>query len=83
MSESEDLESYEFDRGYEDGCDAARESIAAYLEHISTVEIGRLCLNGLFTADQMPKVCANWVRNRLDEKWAAEVAANQLPSVTP
>ena len=50
-----------------------RERIAAYLEHLGRVDIGKVSLNGLFTADEMPAVIASWIRNRLDEKWEAEV----------
>jgi hypothetical protein len=65
--------------------DLVRESIARYLEHCSRTDIGAISLDGLFDTKQMMGVCASWVRNRLDVKWAAEMAANTppLPSCTP
>ena len=53
---------------------ATRESIARYLDHCASVEIGAISLDGLFDTRQMMSVCASWVRNRLDVKWAEETA---------
>lgn len=50
--------------------DETRESIARYFEHLAKQEIGSL-IDG-FTARETMAFAAEWVRNRLDEKWAAE-----------
>ena len=47
-------------------CSAQRESIAAYLDHISRVQVGNILGP---ESRQIVAFCASWVRNRLDEKW--------------
>lgn len=46
-----------------------REGIAAYLDHVASVEVGTVLSA---TARGVVGCCAAWVRNRLDEKWAKE-----------
>ncbi len=55
-------------------CEAERESIAAYLDHVSTVEVGSVLGP---EARQVVAFCASWVRNRLDEKWHQDMAARR------
>lgn len=59
--------------------DTTRESISRYLEHIGKVDIGAIRLGAVFTADEIPAVIASWIRNRVDEKWAAEVLMSSPP----
>ena len=49
-----------------------RESIAAYFDHLSRVEVGVIDLTGM-PARELYEMVASWVRNRVDEKWAEEV----------
>ncbi len=51
-----------------------RESIAAYLDHVSTVEVGSVLGP---EARQIVAFCASWVRHRLDEKWHLDMAAQR------
>ncbi len=53
--------------------DETRESLARYFEHLSRCEFG--LIKG-FTDREIYDYVASWVRNRLDVKWAAEIAAN-------
>lgn len=46
-----------------------REQIAAYLEHVSNVQVGNILAE---PSRQIVEWVASWVRNRLDEKWAKE-----------
>ncbi len=51
-----------------------RDSIASYFEHLAECHIGTLLDS--FTARETIAFAAAWVRNRVDEKHHAEVAAN-------
>lgn len=46
-----------------------RESIAAYLEHISSVQVGTVLAPA---GREIVGLCASWIRNKLDERWRAE-----------
>lgn len=52
--------------------DPTRESIARYLRHVASVDIGVVIL----VPDQrwLLDACASWVENELDVKWAEERA---------
>lgn len=54
--------------------DETRESIARFLEHYGRCEFGSLL--GALTPFEVATYAASWVRNRLDVKWAEELAAN-------
>ena len=59
-----------------------RAQIADYFAHLGRNPIGMLDLTGT-PASQIFDWCASWVRNRLDEKWAAEMrASGALASAT-
>lgn len=49
--------------------DEVRENIRAYLQHVADVEVGSLLSRG---GRETVGLCAEWVRNRLDEKWLAD-----------
>ncbi len=53
---------------------AERESIAAYLDHVSTVEVGSVLGP---EARQIVAFCESWVRHRLDEKWHLDMKAQR------
>lgn len=50
----------------------ARASIARYLFHIASMQVGGILGP---QSREIVDFCAHWVENRLDEKWAAEMAA--------
>jgi hypothetical protein len=50
-----------------------RESVARYFEALARVEIGMIDFG--LPARELYAMVASWVRNRLDERWAAEVSA--------
>jgi septal ring factor EnvC (AmiA/AmiB activator) len=53
-----------------------RESIAAYLEHVASVEVGTILS---VREREIVGLCAAWVRNQLDRKRDAEPEAETFP----
>jgi len=49
-----------------------RENIVCYLRHCATMQIGTVLSS---ESREIVGWCASWIENRLDEKWARDVAA--------